>query len=74
MIHCMIACPPSHLPSPILLNPGQLLWCSGQRGVGMARGGQDGLTAFGASSSADLALGLVELALIPPPLQPPPRM
>lgn len=32
----------------------------------MARGGQDGLTAFGASSSADIALGLVELALIPP--------
>lgn len=49
----------SSLPSPIFhlpssSNPGQLVWCGGQRGVGMAGGGQDGLTAFGASSSADL--------------------
>lgn len=59
MIHRRISCPPSRLPS-ILFNPGQLLWYGGQRGVGMARGGQDGLTAFGASSSADLVVELVE--------------
>ncbi|OBT75208.1 hypothetical protein VF21_06152 [Pseudogymnoascus sp. 05NY08] len=64
----------SSLPSPILFQSGTMPWCGGQRGVGMARGGQAGLTAFGASSSADLVVGLVELvelALILPPLQPP---
>lgn len=67
----------SSLLSTILSNPGQLLpscvvgacccsWCGGQRDVGTARRGQDGLTPFGASSSADLVVGLVELALMPP--------
>ena len=43
-------------------------WRSAWRGDGWER--QDGLTAFGASSSADLVDGLVELALVSTPLQP----
>lgn len=66
----------SSLPSPILSNPEQLLPpCSAGdvtrvAAVSVAWGwlgeDKDGLTAFGASSSADLVVGLVELALMPP--------